>query len=46
MERSRICIILVGRHVSVLDEERDVEEAEAGAIVAVPKETEKKDDDG
>jgi hypothetical protein len=37
LERSRICIILVGRHVSVLDEEtRDVEEEE-GAIAAVPK---------
>jgi hypothetical protein len=34
-------MILVGRHVSVLDEERDEDEEEAGAIVAVPKETEK-----
>ena len=42
MERSRICIILVGRHISVLDEERDVEGEEAGAILAVPKETEKR----
>lgn len=32
-------ITLVGRHMSVLDEERDVEEEEGGAIV--PKETEK-----
>ena len=39
LERSRICITLVGRHVSVLDEERDVDEEDGGAIVAVPKET-------
>ena len=32
-------IILVGRHISELDEERDVEEEEGGAIVT--KETEK-----
>ena len=46
LERSRICITLVGRHVSVLDEERDVDEEEAGAIMEVPKETGKKDGGG
>ena len=30
----------------MLDEERDVEGEEAGAIVAVPKETEKRDGGG
>ena len=37
LERSSMFIILVGRHTSVLDEERGVEEDEEGAIV--PKET-------
>jgi hypothetical protein len=38
LERSRIFITLVGRHISVLDEGRDIDEEEGYAIV--PKETE------